>query len=175
MLALFLPADDEDGVRFGGERLDLRLAFLRRIADRVEDDRVREPLPDAPADGRVLLHVLGRLGDDADLPKLGKPRHLFRRSQDNARIARKAEQPVHLRMFPVPGDQDRVPRGRMLPDDGLDAPHPGTGGVDDPEPLLLDLFPLGGGYPVGADDHGGAGGRADDFIETPDRNDAPFP
>jgi hypothetical protein len=75
-------------------------------------------------------------------------------------------------VLPVSGDQNREAVGRMLPDDRLYMGDLGTGGIDDPETLFLDLISLGGGNSMGADDHSGAGGGAFDLVQTPDRDDA---
>ena len=101
-------ADDEDGVGSGGERLDLGLALLGGIADRLEDDRLGEPLPDAADDRRVLLHALRRLGDDAHPSRVGEAATSSGDADDDPCLAGKAQQAVHLRVLAVPGDQDRV-------------------------------------------------------------------
>ena len=168
-------ADDENGVRSGSEGLDFGLSLLRGVADGIENDRLGALLSDAVGDGGVFFHTLRRLGDDTDLAKFREILRLFEGAEDDSRLTGKTQQAVHLRVLPVPGDQNREAGGRMFSDDRLHMGHLRAGGVDDPESLFFDLLSLGGGNAVGADDHDGAGRGAFDLVQVPDRDDAPLP
>jgi hypothetical protein len=135
-------ADDKDGIRFGGEGLDLRLAFLRGVADGVKDDRLGKFLPDPPNDRGELLDALRRLGDDTHLLKFGEAFDILRGAQDDPPLPGKTQKAIHFGMFPVPTMRTAYPAAACFRMIALTWAT-WAGGVYDPESLFLVLLPLG--------------------------------
>ncbi|OGD13522.1 MAG: hypothetical protein A2W20_08700 [Candidatus Aminicenantes bacterium RBG_16_66_30] len=120
--------------------IDLALAGLRRLADRVVEDDVRDEGPDPLDDAPGLLFDEGRLGDDPGPGDAGEElrRHLLRRLDDDG-PGDLADDAPDLLVADLADDHGRAALGLDLADAVMDDPDHGTGRVDALEPAALEL------------------------------------
>ena len=132
-LGAVAASHDEHGVHSAGQLLDLGLAFLRGVADRVEDDRLGDAPADLFDDGPVLVQALRRLGHNAGLLHDRQAVRFLAAADDDAAPVGIAQEAVHLGVFRVAYDDNPVvPRGMLR----SPTERPTFAGVDDHGPLF---------------------------------------
>ena len=101
----------------------------------------------------IDILVLGGLGDDNGLGKVGQRLECFERPDHMGQRSGKSLQTDDLGMILVSNDNDGIAFAGMALDDRLDLDHPGAGRVDDTEPGPLKLLFGLGRYPMRTHQH----------------------